>query len=360
MSIVASGRVAPHDRGVCGRRLCAAAALAALAALVPLAAAAQQGGPVIVEVEEVAVADAIDEVTAVGTLRSNESVVVRPEIAGAITRIHFKEGVPAAQGDLLFSLDDSIHRAELAEAKASLTLSEQNIQRARELYQKGAGTARARDEAIAKLETDRAAVALAEARIAKTRIAAPFAGVIGFREVSVGDYVSAGQALVNLEDIDPIKVEFQIAERYLPVVATGQDLTATVDSYPGRSFRGAVYAINPLIDPQTRSIAVRGRIENKDLLMRPGLFARVRLVVGKRPGTILVAEQSIVPRGDERFVFRVDDGKAALTKVETGKRRAGKVEILSGLKAGDVVVVAGQLKIRDGAPVKAVKRGAGS
>lgn len=360
MTHSAGGRAEPHDSVVSGYGRWAGMVMAVLIAAAPLPAAAQQGGGVVVEVEQVAVEEAVDEVTAVGTLRSNESVVIRPEISGAVTNIHFKEGVPVAEGAILFSLDDSIYRAELGEAKASLTLSQQNIERARELFQKGAGTARARDEAIARLETDRATMALNEARLAKTRLTAPFSGVIGFREVSVGDYVTAGQALVNLEDIDPIKVEFQIAERYLSVVAAGQELTATVDSYPDRVFKGEVYAINPMIDPSTRSIAIRGRIDNKDLVMRPGLFARVRLVVGRRPGTIVVAEQSIVPRGDERFIFRVVDGKAALTKVETGKRRAGRVEILSGLQKGDVVVIAGQQKIRDGAAVKAVTRGAGA
>jgi len=325
---------------------------------VPFGARAQQSKTaVFIEARTVAVAAVLDEVTAVGTLKSNESVIVRPEIAGAVVNIHFDEGIPVAKGALLFSLDDSIYRAELAEAEASLTLSERNIVRARELYRKGAGTAQARDEATARLETDRAAVALVGARIAKTQISAPFAGIVGFREVSVGDYVTAGQPLVNLEDIGPIKVEFQVAERYLPQVATGQEITLTLDPYPGHIFEGAVYAINPLIDPSTRSIALRGRIENKDLLMRPGLFARVRLVVGRRQGAILVVEQAIVPRGGARFVFRVVDGKAVLTKVETGKRRGGRVEITDGLKKGDVVVTAGQLKIRDGSPVKTVAAG---
>lgn len=292
------------------------------------------------------------EVSAVGTIRSNESVVIRPEIDARVTAIHFDEGTPVGAGDLLFSFDDSIPRAELADAKANLSLSERNFRRAEELFRRGAGTARAVDEGRASLDSDRAKVALAEARLDKTRITAPFSGIIGLRRVSVGDYVSSGEDLVNLESIDPIKVDFRISERYLSGLHPGQSLDVEVDAYPERSFRGEVFAVDPQIDPGGRSIALRARVPNPDGLLRPGLFSRIRLVLEVRNDAITVPEQAIVPLGDERYVFVVVDGKAVKTKIALGHRGPGWVEVTEGLSAGDVVVTAGQLKIREGAAVE--------
>lgn len=310
--------------------------------------------PMPVEAQPVALGTVIDEIAAVGSLRSNESVVLRPEIAGRISAIHFTEGQAVDAGTLLFSIDDSVYRAELQEAEARLALSERNERRARELYARGAGTARARDEAEAQLAVDRAAVALARARIDKTRIAAPFDGIIGLRRVSVGDYVNAGEDLANLEDITPLKVDFRVPERFLSVIETGRTVAVQVDAFPGRKFEGSVYAVDPLIDADGRSIAIRARLPNEDRTLRPGLFARVNLLVAERTNAMLVPENAIVPRGEDKFVFVVENNAAVLRPVELGQRRTGDVEILSGLKPGDIVVTAGQIKIRDGAPVAVV------
>jgi membrane fusion protein, multidrug efflux system len=325
-------------------------------------AAAQQGPrpPVPVEAVGVEVGTITDEVSAIGTLRSNESVIIRPELAGRIAGIHFSEGEPTPVGALLFALDDDIYQAELTEAEASLLLARRNYERAAELYTKGAGTARGRDEAEAALQTDRARVALAKARLDKTRIAAPFEGILGLRQVSIGDYVTPGQDLVNLENIDPIKVEFRVPERFLPGLAKGQGLRVSVDAFPGRTFEGEVYALNPRVDSVGRSIAIRARVPNSDRVLRPGLFARVNLTTEVRKDALIVPDQAIVPRGEERFVFKVVDGKAVMAKVVLGQRRTGRVEIVEGLEPGDMVVTAGQLKIRDGAPVKVVAEGAGA
>jgi membrane fusion protein (multidrug efflux system) len=310
-----------------------------------------------VEAAPVEVGAIVSEVTAVGTLRSNESVVIRSEIAGRIERIGFAEGEPVEKGALLVTLDDSVYQAELQDKQASLNLARRNFDRAAELFSKGAGSERARDEARAGLESSVAAVNLAKARLDKSRIASPFRGILGLRRVSVGDYITPGQDLVNLEDIDPIKVDFRIPERHLGVLKEGQRIRVQVDAYPGAVFEGAVYAVDPQVDASGRSIAIRARLPNKDRRLKPGLFARVTLIIAERENAVLVPEQAIVPRGEQRFVFRVVDGKAALTKVATGQRRAGKVEIVEGLAAGDVVVGAGHLKIRDGAPVTVVPGG---
>jgi len=329
--------------------------------LISMAAAQQTPRPVVpVEAVGVEVGTITDEVSAIGTLRSNESVIIRPEIAGRIAGIHFSEGEPTRIGALLFALDDAIYQAELTEAEASLLLAQRNYERAAELYTKGAGTARGRDEAEAVLQTDRARVVLAKARLEKTRISAPFDGILGLRQVSIGDYVTPGQDLVNLENIDPIKVEFRVPERFLSGLARGQGLRVTVDAFPGRAFEGEVYALDPRVDTAGRSVAIRARVPNSDRVLRPGLFARVNLAIESRKNALIVPEQAIVPRGDERFVFKVVDGKAVMTKVILGQRRTGRVEIVDGLEPGDVVVTAGQIKIRDGAPVKVVGEGSGA
>ena len=305
----------------------------------------------VVETAAVRTAMVSDVVNAVGTLRSNESVIVRPEIAGRIAAIHFDEGEPIERGQALVSLEDSTHRAELADAQASLNFAERTFRRLDSLFDQGSITARERDEARARLERARAAVELSRARLEKTDVDAPFAGNLGLRRVSPGDYVTPGQDMVNLEDIDPIKVDFRIPERFLSSLSTGQSIRVGVDAFPGRMFEGEVYAIDPQIDPAGRSIAIRARIDNAERVLRPGLFARVRLILDERPSALVVPEQALVPRGEQRYVFRVRDGKARLTEVRIGQRRSGQVEIVDGLVAGDTVVTAGQLKLRDGTPV---------
>lgn len=324
-------------------------------------AAAQDGPPAVpVEVAPVSVETVLDEVSAVGTLISNESVVLRPEIAGLVTEVAFEEGTQVEQGDLLFGLDDSIYQAELEDARARLLLSERNYERARDLYDRGAGTARSRDEAEAELRTARAAVKLATARLEKTQIHAPFSGVVGLRHVSEGDYVEAGEDLVNLEEIQPLKVDFSIPERYLANLEVGQRVQVSADAFPGEGFAGEVYASNPQIDVNGRSIAVRARIENRERRLRPGLFVRVRLELGRNETAIVIPEQALVPRDRDIFVYKVADDTATLTKVTTGQRRFGKVEIVEGLTESDIVVVAGQLKLQDGAKVKPVKAQGGT
>lgn len=307
-----------------------------------------------VEAGPVKVDTVVRIISAVGTLDSNEAVIVRPEIAGRIAEILFREGQAVKAGAPLFRLEDSILKAELAQVRANLRLAERNFERTKELFERSAGTARAFDEASAKLDADRAALTLAEARLAKSLISAPFGGVVGLRRVSVGDYVTPGQALVNLEAIDPVKVEFRIAETNLGLLAVGQNVRLRVDAFPAGEFTGEVYAIDPRLDADGRSVAIRARVPNPDGLLRPGLFAQVNLLVERRDNAIIVPEQAIWPRGDDHFVFRVVDGRAVLTKVDIGIRRQGEVEILSGLSRDAVVVTAGQVKIRDGSAVRPV------
>lgn len=318
-------------------------------------AAAQESPPATaVEAAEVEVGEVVDAMTVTGTLRSDESANISAEIDGRVQGVHFTEGQPVEQGALLFTLDDVVYRAELATAEANLQLSQRNSERAVELLQRNAGTVRARDEAEAELAINHAEVDLARARLDKTRIAAPFAGVVGLREVSVGGYVTPGQNLVNLEDIDPIKVDFPVPERALSAVGVGQAIEVTVDAWPGRTFEGEVYAIDPQINAQGRSIAIRATIDNQEHLLRPGLFAKVRLITERRDEALLVPEQAIFAQAGKPYVYKVADGVARLTEVELGARRVGQAEITAGLAAGDVVVTAGQMKLRDGASVRVI------
>ena len=296
-------------------------------------------------------------ITAVGSLRSDESVTVRPEVAGRISEILFKEGQRVAKGSTLIRLDPSVSAAEVQQARANLTLAKSKFDRAVELSQKNFISKQAKDEAENNLRVAEAGLALASAKLAKTEVRAPFSGVIGLRVVSIGDYVKEGADVVNLESIDPLKVDFRVPEIYLSQVQTGQTLNVALDALPGKTFQGKVYAVNPLLDAAGRSVVIRAVVNNTDKSLRPGMFARVKLITRDDREALVVPEQAIVPQGDEQYVYRIVDGKAVRAKVDIGQRRDAKVEVLKGLTASDVVVTAGQLKLRDGAPVTIVNGG---
>ncbi len=292
--------------------------------------------------------------TAVGTFRSFESVIIRPEIAGRIVGFDFKEGEKVTVGQVLVRLDDTLEKANLAQAKSQLDLAKSNFDRAQILVARNVGTAKALDEARAQLQSSQAAVDQAQARLEKMTLVAPFAGTIGLRKVSIGDYLAPGSDIVNLEQTDPLKIDFRVPEVFLPAVKVGAKIAVQADAFPGRTFEGEIYAINPLVDEAGRSVVVRARIANTDGVLRPGLFARIDVGLDVRDHAIFVPEQSIVPVGADTFVFRVIDNKAALTKVKLGMRRTGQVEVLEGLSDGDTVAIGGLLKIRDGAAVSVV------
>lgn len=309
------------------------------------------GRPVVVEAEPVTIGPIAREVTAVGTLVSNESVVLRPEISGRIAKLSFEEGQRVSKGQVLVTLDDSALAADLEQARANLALAQANNGRAAKLFSQGAGTGRAKDEATASLRVSIAKTELARAVLDKTVLVAPFDGIAGLRNVSAGAYLSAGQDIVNLESIDPIKVEFRVPELYLAVVKTGQPISITADAFAGQTFAGTVYAINPAIDERGRAIVIRARVPNPDLLLKPGLFVRLSLIVDETAKAVQVPEQALVPRGEALSVFKIIDGKAVPAKVTAGKRRKGMVEITQGLEEGDVIVTAGQIKLRPGMAV---------
>ena len=307
-----------------------------------------------VEAAKVVAAPLSEQVTAVGSLLSDESVTVSSEIPGRLKEIHFTEGQPVQKGAALFTLDESVYRAQLADAEAKLKLAGQTYQRTNQLFSNKYATAQSADEAASNLAVSKAAVELARVQLEKTRIVAPFSGIVGLRHVSVGEYITAGQALVNLEAVDPVKAEFRVPERFLPAIKVGQSIRIGVDAFPGETFYGRIYAIDPRLDIAGRSLLVRAKVPNADERLRPGLFARVTVLLQLKEDALTIPEQAIVPQGDSQYVFKIDGGKATLTEVSVGMRRSGRVEILEGLSAGDEVVTAGQLKLRDGTPVSVV------
>jgi membrane fusion protein (multidrug efflux system) len=307
-----------------------------------------------VEAAKVMAAPLSEQVTAVGTIFSNEAVTVSSEIPGRLQEIHFQEGQPIDKGAPLFTLEDSVYRAQLADAEAKLKLAEQTHKRRTTLLSSQYATAQSADESASAVAVNTAAVELARVQLEKAHITAPFSGIVGLRRVSVGEYITAGQALVNLEAIDPVKADFRVPEKFLPAIRVGQTIRIKVDAFPGGSFEGKVYAIDPRLDVAGRSLLVRAVVPNGDQRLRPGLFARVTVLLQLKEDALTVPEQAIVPQGDSQFVFKIMDGKAHLTKVITGTRRDGRVEIVDGLAAGDQVVTAGQLKIRDGSAVSIV------
>jgi len=314
--------------------------------------AGASGSPVAVEAARVIVDAVIEDLQAVGTLRPNEAVTVVPEIAGRVERIAFKEGQAVAAGDILVQLDDSVLEAERAKARSDLTLARANHERALKLAGQGMGTIRARDEALGAFQAAQANLALAEARLQKATLRAPLSGVLGLRSVSAGAYVAPGERIVELADIDPIKLDFRVPELALTDLRAGQRVHVALDALPGRSFEGEIYAIDPIVDVAGRAIRLRARIPNPARELSPGLFARVRLVVERREHALLVPESAVFARDGKPFVYRVVDGRAVLTEVVLGQRRPGEVEIRQGVDRGDVVVTAGQQQVRNGAALE--------
>lgn len=308
-----------------------------------------QGLPV--KAVPVKVSTVTTEVSAVGTLLANESVMIRPEIAGRVVGIHFSEGQPVAAGARLVTIDPGEYQAQVAGSSADTKLNNQRYQRAEELFKKGFISSQALDEARGNVDKSRAREAEDRVRLAKTELRAPFPGIMGLRQVSPGAYVQPGKDIARLEDLSSIKLDFRVPEVYLDKIRKDQEVNVKVDAYPNEQFKGRIYALEPVVDEQTRTVLLRARIPNQGFKLRPGMFARVSVTLGARANALVIPEQAIVPKGQDSFVFRVVDGKAKLTKVRIGQRSPGEVEILEGVAAGDTVVTDGQMKLQDSMPV---------
>ncbi len=305
----------------------------------------------LVEAAAAEVMSIAQEITAVGTLNSNESVIIAAETAGRVVQIAFKEGHWAAAGQVIVRLDRSILEAQRDRAEASLSLSRANRDRSEILLKDEAISQREWEETSAQWRLDEANLRLAEAQLEKTVVRAPFDGFLGLRYVSVGEYVQPGMPIVTLDDTDPIKIDFRVPEIYNLRLKIGQSVQVLIDAAPGKTFSGKVYAIDPKVDPQGRSLLVRAKVPNRDASLRPGMFAQVRLLIEERPDALMIPEQALLSQGQSQFVYKVVDGIVVEVPVTVGLRRRGLVEIVDGLSPGDTVVTAGQIKVRPGAPV---------
>jgi membrane fusion protein (multidrug efflux system) len=311
-----------------------------------------------VKVSQAKQEDVSSKVEAVGSLLAGESVVLRPEITGRVSAIRFQDGARVKAGEVLIELNADEQRSALAQSQAALQMEQQSFGRIRDMRAKNLASQQQYDESLARLQNAQALLERDKVRLSRTSLAAPFDGILGLRQISLGDYVSPGQPLVNLESIDPVKMDFQLPEKYAGLVMKGLKVEVGVDAWPGRTFRGEIQAIDPKLDEATRTVRARARLPNADLALKPGMFAHVILDLGRIRQGLFVPEQALEAKGSTSTVFRVVDGRAVLTVVKTGERRTGFVEITEGIKPQDWVVTDGQLKLRDGMSVTAINKAA--
>jgi membrane fusion protein, multidrug efflux system len=313
------------------------------------------GGPVTVEVGKVELMTLEDDAQAVGSLRSRQGVMLRPEVSGRIASLEFSDGQRVRRGQLLVQLDDTLQQAQLKQAEAQASIARTNLQRNRELVAENFVSQSAVDQSAAALEVAEAQVALSRAQLARMRIVAPFDGMAGIRNVDLGDYVKDGADLVNIEDLSQVLVDFRLPERFVARVKTGQVVDVSLDALPGQRFTGRIDALDSIIDADGRSLLVRARLDNPGGVLKSGLFARTRIVFSKRENAMVVPEEALVPMGGKQYLYKVVEGPkgkvANRIEARIGLRLPGKVEVLEGLAPGDLVVTAGQARLGRGEAV---------
>jgi membrane fusion protein (multidrug efflux system) len=292
-----------------------------------------------------------DEV--VGQLAAAESVVIRPEIAGVVESIAFQEGQRVAAGDVLFVLRSDEQRAALREAEANRLLAADVFERTEKLSKVKVSAASELTQAGARVAAAEAVVDLARVNLARTQIRAPFDGALGARNVSPGDRIDSDVALVQIDAVDRLQLQFSLPESAIALAQTGLAVTARVAAYPGEGFGGVVYFVAPALDPQSRRLALKAWVPNTDGRLRPGMFARVDLEVERTEQALLVPESAIASDANGSYVWRVTpEHVAERAPVKLGTRREGQVVILSGLSSGDTIVTSGTHKIYEGGGVE--------
>ena len=285
-----------------------------------------------------------------GSIEANEQVEIRSEVSGLVRSISFNEGSPVTKGQVLIKIDDSELRAQLSQAQSRQSLAEENERRAKLLLEKEAISREEYDVARADLKTAQAQSQLIQAQLAKTTIRAPFAGRIGLRNISVGGYLTPTTVIANLVNINPVKITFSVPEKYSNQVKVNTPLQFTVSGLP-KTFTATVYAIEPGIETETRTLQLRARAENPDNELRPGSFANINLPLSEVPNALLVPSEAIIPIQNGKKVFVAENGKAKEVKVETDTRTDKEVMVTSGLQAGDTVLTTGIMTLKAGSPV---------
>lgn len=331
----------------------------AIAALVALAGCSGQqaaGGftppPMPVETATVTSSTVVDRFEAVGTIEAINAVTVVSEIDALVIEIPFHEGAQIRKGQLIAQLDDSQLKAELARFEAIRDQQKVTFDRVKSLADRGAVAPQEYDNAMANLKVAEANVAYAKARLEKTRIVAPFDGVIGARNVSPGAFLRAGTAITNLAQLSKLKVTFAAPERFYSLLKYKADVQVSTTAYPGEILKGTIEVIEPTIEAATRSARIIAHVENPNYKFRPGMSANIAAVLSSRENALLVSDEAIFAEGDQLLVFVVKaDSTVTRTPVQIGSRQPKTVEILAGLEVGQTVVSAGHQKLYEGAKV---------
>jgi membrane fusion protein (multidrug efflux system) len=308
-----------------------------------------------VEIAEARIQKVTDRFEAVGTIEAMEAVTVVSEIDGRVVGLPFEEGAHITRGGLIAHLDDAQLAAEVARAEALHAQSHVVYDRVKAVVDQKAGTPQDLDDAAAGLKVADANLALAKARLSKTRITAPFDGIIGARKVSVGTFLRSGQAIADLANIDDIRVNFSAPERFLGQLSRGASVTVSTTAFPGHTVDGTIIAVEPMLDPGTRSARVVARVPNPGRKFRQGMSANVATVLSERANAITIPSEAVFAAGNQSFVYVVKpDSSASRVAVTLGTRLPDVVEILQGLEAGMHVVQAGHQKLFEGAKVMPV------
>jgi membrane fusion protein (multidrug efflux system) len=299
-----------------------------------------------------AVADTVvDAILSTGQIEAINSVELRPDIEGRIAEILVREGSTVSKGQPLVQVDDAELKAEVARAEAERDLARQSLARTRELLAQKASSQSELERAEATARSTEAAHQLLKVRLDRTTVRAPFSGVAGRRLVSLGDYVTTSTGLMTLQTVSPQRAVFQVPERYADKLKVGQEVTFRVAALPGREFSGRVDFVDPVVQLPGRTITVKAQVPNPRRELQSGMFIEVRLATDVRPSAVVIAEDAVLPIQGTNYVWVVVDGKATRRQVELGVRTPGLVEARSGVEAGEQVVVGGQERLAEGAPV---------
>ncbi|HET9483324.1 MAG TPA: efflux RND transporter periplasmic adaptor subunit [Xanthomonadales bacterium] len=312
------------------------------------------GKPVAVTIATVEPKPWVDTIEALGTAKANESVTITAKVTETVERVEFEDGDFVEAGEVLVDLSGRAELAGLEEARAAFKEAQQQLDRQSELVKQGTIARSQLDTQVGLRDAARARMDAIRARLSDRVITAPFAGVLGFRQVSPGGLVTPGTAIATLDDVSTIKLDFSVPETLLSSLKTGQQISATSATFPGRSFQGTVTSIDSRVDPVTRAVIVRAAIPNPDSAIRPGMLMSVKLFEPER-STLVIPELALTQVGSKAYVFRVkDDSSVEQVEISPGDRRRGEVEVVAGLAAGDRIVVEGTVKLRPGAKVTEV------
>ena len=312
--------------------------------------------PMPVDVDTARQQAVVDAVRATGRIDALQAVELRPDEQGRITALLFQEGQFVARGAPLIKIDDDMLRAQAERAKADRDLARQQLERVRRLREQNAASAADFERAEAAARSATAALAVLELQIARTTVRAPFAGVVGQRFVSAGDYVTTATKLLTLQTIDPQRAVIEVPERHAVRLRPGQTIEFTVAAEPGRTFRARVDFIDPVVQQDSRTIVVKARAPNPGRVLKPGMFIEARLATATRANATVVPEDAVQPLRTANVVWAVADGKASRRVVQLGGRSQGVVEILSGVEPGELVVVGGLERMAEGMPLAAQPR----